>query len=88
MRLLLTLLTASFAFAQPPTALTPSQAIEAALKFYPSVRLSREQIQVASAGITLARTAYFPRVDSLAQINRATRNTSLDCSYRNPSSLP
>lgn len=29
----------------------------------------------AAAGIRLARTAYLPRVDGLAQINRATRNT-------------
>ena len=26
------------------------------------------------AGIQLARTAYLPRVDALAQVNRATRN--------------
>jgi outer membrane protein TolC len=54
--------------------LTPSQAVEAALKTYPSIRISQEQIQAASAGITLARTAYLPRIDSLAQVNRATRN--------------
>ena len=54
--------------------LTPSQAVEAALKTYPSIRINQEQIQAASAGITLARTAYLPRVDSLAQVNRATRN--------------
>ena len=59
--------------AQPP-ALTPAQAVEAALKNYPAVRVSQEQIQAAAAGITLARTAYLPRVDALAQANRATRN--------------
>src|SRR5213080_2125792 len=57
-----------------PVALTPAQAVEAALKNYPSIRVSQEQIQAASAGITLARTAYLPRVDALAQANRATRN--------------
>src|SRR5437879_1732598 len=57
-----------------PMALTPAQAVEAALKTYPSIRVSQEQIQAASAGITLARTAYLPRVDALAQANRATRN--------------
>jgi outer membrane protein TolC len=74
MRLLLPFLLARAVFAQAPAALTPSQAVEAALKFYPSIRVSQEQIQAASAGITLARTAYLPRVDSLAQVNRATRN--------------
>jgi outer membrane protein TolC len=57
--------------AQP---LTISQAVENALKNYPSIRVSQEQINAASAGIDLARTSYLPRVDLLAQINRATRN--------------
>jgi outer membrane protein TolC len=74
MRLLLFLSLAAAALAQPPAALTPTQAVEAALKTYPSIRVSQEQIQAASAGITLARNAYLPRVDSLAQVNRATRN--------------
>lgn len=60
-------------FAQP---LTLSQAVEAALRNYPSVQVSREQIAAASAGIQLARTAYLPRVDALAQVNRATRNNA------------
>jgi outer membrane protein TolC len=72
-RLLLTFTLAVAALAQSP-ALTPAQAVDAALKNYPSIRISQEQIQAASAGITLARTAYLPRVDSLAQVNRATRN--------------
>ena len=32
-------------------------------------------MNAAAAGIRLAQTAYLPRVDTLAQINRATRNT-------------
>ncbi len=60
--------------AVPPTGLTPIQAVEAALRNYPSVRVSQEQINAAAAGIQLARTAYLPRVDALAQVNRATRN--------------
>ena len=59
--------------AQPP-ALTPAQAIEQALKNYPSIKVSREQSEAASAGIRLARTAYLPRVDLLAQADRASRN--------------
>ncbi len=58
----------------PPSALTLTQAVEGALRNYPSVRVSQEQIGAASAGIQLARTAYLPRVDALAQVNRATRN--------------
>src|ERR1035437_3337789 len=57
-----------------PTVLTLSQAVEDALKTYPSIRVSQEQINAAAAGIQLARTAYLPRVDMLAQANRATRN--------------
>jgi len=54
--------------------LTLSQAVEKASKNYPSIRVSQEQINAAAAGIRLARTAYLPRVDGVAQINRATRN--------------
>src|SRR5882724_3679628 len=54
--------------------LTIAQAIESALRNYPSIRVSQEQINAAAAGIQLARTAYLPRVDALAQANRATRN--------------
>ena len=54
--------------------LTLGRAIESALKNYPSIRVSQEQINAAAAGIQLARTAYLPRVDMLAQANRATRN--------------
>ena len=68
--LLLTL--APFAPAQP--GLTIAQAVDSALRNYPSVRVSQEQINAAAAGIQLARTAYLPRVDALAQVNRATRN--------------
>jgi outer membrane protein TolC len=60
---------------QPPAlTLTLTQAVESALRNYPSVRVSQEQINAAAAGIELARTAYLPRVDALAQVNRATRN--------------
>jgi outer membrane protein TolC len=57
--------------AQP---LTLTQAVESALRNYPSVQVSQEQINAAAAGIQLARTAYLPRLDTLAQANRATRN--------------
>ena len=66
----------SFGYAQQTagTPLTIGQAVDSALKTYPSVFVSQEQLNATAAGIALARTAYLPRVDSLAQINRATRN--------------
>ena len=51
-----------------------AQAIEKSRKSYPAIRVSEEQMNAAAAGIRLARTAYLPRVDALAQVNRATRN--------------
>jgi outer membrane protein len=60
--------------AAPPAGLTLRQAVDDALRNYPSIRVSQEQIRAAAAGIQLARTAYLPRVDLLAQANRATRN--------------
>ena len=55
-------------------ALTLAEAVGNAAKNYPSIRVSQEQMNAAVAGIRLARTAYLPRVDALAQVNRATRN--------------
>jgi outer membrane protein len=60
----------------PPAGLTLEQAVSIALRNYPSVRVSQEQINAASAGIQLARTAYLPRIDGIAQVNRATRNNA------------
>jgi len=54
--------------------LTLTQAVQQSLKNYPSIRVSQEQINAASAAIQLARTAYLPKIDALAQVNRATRN--------------
>jgi len=58
----------------PADGLTIAQAVDSALRNYPSVQVSQEQINTAAAGIQLARTAYLPRVDALGQVNRATRN--------------
>ncbi len=60
--------------APQPVALTLVQAVESSLKSYPSIRVSQEQMNASAAAIQLARTAYLPRVDALAQFNRATRN--------------
>jgi len=57
-----------------PLELTLSQAVESSVRTYPSIRVSQEQMNAAAASIRLARTAYLPRIDALAQFNRATRN--------------
>ena len=59
------------ASAQP---LTISQAVQQAIEQYPSTRVNEEQIKAAAAGINLARLAYLPKADAIAQMNRATRN--------------
>src|SRR5947209_3470084 len=58
----------------PSIGISIAQAVDSALRNYPAVSVSQEQVNAAAAGIDLARTAYLPRVDSLAQFNRATRN--------------
>ena len=60
--------------AQAP-AVTIAQAVDAALRNYPSIHVTQEQMNAAAAAIRLAQTAYLPRVDGLLQVNRATRNT-------------
>src|SRR5438093_3281358 len=60
----------------PATPMSIGQAVDSALRNYPAVSVSQEQVNAAAAGIDLARTAYLPRVDSLAQVNRATRNNT------------
>ncbi|HVG27827.1 MAG TPA: TolC family protein [Acidobacteriaceae bacterium] len=54
--------------------LTVSVVVADAEKNFPSVQISEEELNASAAGIALARTAYLPRVDALAQFNRATRN--------------
>lgn len=71
-RFLIVLAISAPLLAQPP--LTLSQAVENSLKNYPSIRVSQEQTNAAAAAIQLARTAYLPRIDAIAQVNRATRN--------------
>jgi len=76
-RLLLPFVVASALLAQqtsPTTSFNLNEAVQDAVRNYPSIRVSQEQINAAVAGIQLARTAYLPRVDMLAQVNRATRN--------------
>lgn len=67
----------ALADAAPVSAQTPvtlAQAVQSGLDRYPTIKAATESAAAAGAGITLARTAYLPRVDLLAQWNRATRN--------------
>jgi outer membrane protein len=48
--------------------------VNEAEKNYPLIRVSQEELNASAARLALARTAYLPRVDGLAQFNRATRN--------------
>src|SRR5829696_7378479 len=75
----LVLICLQVAIAQQPQTemLTVEQAVAAAVKKYPSVRVSTAQVNAAIAGIRLARTAYLPRFDATAGVNRATRNNVL-----------
>jgi outer membrane protein TolC len=61
--------------AQAPPGVTIVQAVDDAIRNYPSIRVTQEQMNAAAAGIRLAQTAYWPRVDGLAQANFASRNT-------------
>jgi outer membrane protein TolC len=60
--------------AQSSKVFTLEEAVDFALKNYPAVRASLEQVNAAQAGIGLARASYLPRADMLWQTNRATDN--------------
>jgi outer membrane protein TolC len=64
--------TQAILFGQTP--LTLSDAVGRAQSIYPAVQVSRSQVDAAAAAIRFARTSFLPRVDSVAQVNRATRN--------------
>jgi outer membrane protein len=59
---------------QAETLLTLNSVVEDAAQNYPSIQISQEELNAAGARIQLARTAYLPRVDAVAQFNRGTRN--------------
>jgi outer membrane protein TolC len=57
-----------------PENLSLPYVVQSASRDYPLVHVSEEELNASVATIRLARTAYLPRVDGLAQFNRATRN--------------
>src|SRR5258708_9764282 len=61
------------ASASPPT-LTITDVVQSAVRDYPLIHVTQEELNASAAGIQLARTAYLPRIDGLAQFNRGTRN--------------
>jgi outer membrane protein len=50
------------------------QALQYAVDHYPTVRAALEEINASTAGISVAKSAYLPRLDSLWQANRGTVN--------------
>jgi outer membrane protein len=57
-----------------PQTFTLDQAMQYALDHYPTVRAALEQVNVSTAGVSVAKAAYTPRLDSLWQSNRGTAN--------------
>jgi outer membrane protein len=62
------------AVAQSTQTFTFDQALVYAAEHYPTVRAAAEQVIASEAGVSLARAAYLPRLDTLWQTNRATAN--------------
>jgi outer membrane protein len=60
--------------AATPQSFTLAQAMQYAVDHYPTVRASIEQIMASTAGVSVAKSAYLPRFDSLWQSNRGTVN--------------
>jgi outer membrane protein len=58
----------------PAAGVTLAQAVKMADAHYPQIRIALEQQAAANAGISVSRTAYLPRFDTLWQTNRATAN--------------
>src|SRR3954470_2935950 len=60
--------------ASSPTVFTVDQAVQYALEHYPTVRAALEQTNASAANVSVAQSAYLPRLDSLWQSNRGTAN--------------
>lgn len=57
-----------------PVSFTLEQALQYAIDHYPTVRAALEQVNASTAGVSVAKSAYLPRLDSLWQSNRGTAN--------------
>jgi outer membrane protein len=79
--LLLFVAPASFLGAQTVDAAAPATSgislltvVQDAERDYPLIHVTEAELNASVANIRLSRTAYLPRVDGIAQFNRATRN--------------
>ena len=79
----LALVATPLAFAQ----LTIREAVQIASEQHPGVKQAMEKAAASLAAIRLARTAYLPRTDFLAQLNRATHNNEFGLLEPQPSSV-
>jgi outer membrane protein TolC len=57
-----------------PQTFTLQDALQYAADHYPSVKAAIEEVNASSAGVSVAKAASLPRLDSVWQINRATAN--------------
>ena len=57
-----------------PGNISVNDVVQSALRDYPQIHVSQEELNASIANIRLARTAYLPRAEGLLQANRATRN--------------
>jgi outer membrane protein len=57
-----------------PQVFTLEQALQYAIDHYPTIRAALEQVNASTDGVSVARAAYLPRLDSLWQSNRGTAN--------------
>jgi len=60
--------------AAPGQAFTLQEALQHAVDHYPSVKAAVEEVNASSAGVSVAKAASLPRLDSVWQTNRATVN--------------
>src|SRR4029453_11146327 len=57
-----------------PQVFTLEEALQYALDHYPTIRAALEQVNVATANVSVAQSASLPHLDALWQTNRATAN--------------
>ncbi|MBP7779523.1 MAG: TolC family protein [Acidobacteria bacterium] len=53
---------------------TLQDALHYAVEHYPAIAAALEQVNASAASVSVARSAYLPRLDSVLQVNRATVN--------------
>lgn len=64
--------------------LTFKETVQRAAERYPSIQVTRAQVAEAAASVALARNAFLPRLDGVAQVNRATANNVFGLMFPTP----